>query len=123
MLDSGLGRIKVGICWQGNPSFEADALRSPPLSEWAPLAAVEGVRLISLQKHHGLAQLEDWSGPSDIVDLGIELDNGDQAFVDTAAVMRSLDLIITSDTATAHLAGALGVEAWVAVLRLFATQP
>ena len=71
-----------------------------------PLADVEGVRLLSLQKYHGIDQLERYGTLMGIEDLGRELDNDDQAFVDTAAVMKSLDLVITSDTATAHLAGA-----------------
>jgi len=105
--------LRVGIGWQGNPEFEADERRSPPLSAFAPVARVPGVKLLSLQKRHGLDQLTELAGPLGVEPLGRELDNGPDAFVDTAAVMTSLDLIITSDTATAHLAGALGVPTWV----------
>jgi hypothetical protein len=79
------------------------------------LAEVPGIRLVSLQKHHGLDQLEQWRVQMGIEDLGSEMDNGNDAFVDTAALMKSLDLVVTSDTAMAHLAGALGIETWVAL--------
>ncbi len=75
--------------------------------------SLPGVRLISLQKHHGLEQL-----PAAAARLGIEtpeLDAGADAFVDTAAVMECVDLIVTSDTSIAHLAGALGRPVWVAL--------
>ena len=107
--------IKVGIVWQGNPGYVGDAFRSVPLAQFAPLAAVPGVRLISLQRGPGREQLARWSQTLSIIDLGGELDTGDAAFVDTAAVMRSLDLVISSDTSAAHLAGALGVPVWLAL--------
>jgi ADP-heptose:LPS heptosyltransferase len=72
------------------------------------------VRLISLQKGEGEAQL--LTLPDGMVQaLGRDFDAGPDAFVDTAAVMEGLDLIITSDTAIAHLAGALGRPTWVAL--------
>jgi ADP-heptose:LPS heptosyltransferase len=71
--------------------------------------------LISLQKHYGLDQLALLQPDSKIETLGDDFDNGLDAFVDTAAVMESLDLIITSDTSIAHLAGALGRPTWVAL--------
>jgi len=74
-----------------------------------------GIRLISLQKNHGLDQLTNLSADVAIENLGDEFDSGPDAFIDTAAVMRSLDLIITSDTSIAHLAGALGRPTWVAL--------
>jgi tetratricopeptide (TPR) repeat protein len=107
--------FKIGIAWQGNPKYSGDARRSIPLVEYAPLAAVPGVRLFSLQKGHGVEQLAAVSGQMRIEDLAPELDGTSGAFMDTAAVMQSLDLMITSDTAIAHLAGALGVPTWVAL--------
>ena len=110
--------FKIGINWQGNPSYGYDHLRSIALREFAPLARVEGVRWFSLQKKFGTEQLADVADRMTIRDLGPELDEGSGAFMDTAAVMQNLDLIITSDTATAHLAGALGVPVWVALSRV-----
>jgi hypothetical protein len=105
--------FKVGICWQGNPSHQADRRRSVPLKFFAPLAGIENVQLVSLQKKHGLEQLTDLPAGVAVIDFGAELDEHNGVFMDTAAVMRALDLIITSDTAIAHLAGALGVPVWL----------
>lgn len=105
--------FKIGIAWQGNPTSQAELGRSCPLEALRPLASLPGVRLISLQKHHGLEQLAEVAS-----ELRIEtpqLDAGPDAFVDTAAVMACLDLIVTSDTSIAHLAGALGRPVWVAL--------
>lgn len=105
--------LKVGIAWQGNPDHQADRMRSVPLSEFAPLGQVGGVRLFSLQKGHGREQLADATRKIDVVDFGPEFDASGGAFMDTAAVLKNLDLLITSDTAIAHVAGALGVPVWV----------
>jgi tetratricopeptide (TPR) repeat protein len=105
--------FKIGIVWQGRPSARADRMRSIQLECFAPLAAA-GARLIGLQKGPGSEQLAELNGKFDVLDLGRELDS-DGAFLDTAAVMRGLDLVVTSDTAPAHLAGGLGVRVWVAL--------
>jgi len=107
--------FKVGVCWQGRPDYKDEPGRSIPLRCFQPLAWVPGVRLISLQKHHGLDQLENLASDMRVETLGQDFDNGPDAFVDTAAVMSCLDLIITSDTSIAHLAGALGRPVWVAL--------
>src|SRR5258708_5965931 len=78
------------------------------------LGTVPGVRLISLQKTHGLDQLAQLPAGMRVETLGA-FDEGKDAFIDTAAIMQGLDLIITSDTSTAHLAGALGRPTWVAL--------
>jgi Flp pilus assembly protein TadD len=109
--------FKVGIAWQGNPDFTTDYYRSMPLTAFAPLAVCPNIKLFSLQKGHGREQLAAVADRFEIVDLGSALDDEGHAFVDTAAVMMNLDLVITSDTATAHLAGALGVNVWVALHR------
>ena len=107
--------LRVGIAWQGRPQFRGDRLRSIPLAAFAPLAAVPGVRLISLQKGHGSGQLAELHERFEVIDLGDSLDSTAGPFMDTAAVMKNLDLVITSDTAIAHLAGALGVPVWLAL--------
>jgi len=104
--------LRVGICWQGNPSYPADRERSAPLAAFLPLSAIAGVHLISLQTHHGLQQIPDLPG---LITLGDDFDAGPDAFIDTAAVMMSLDLVITIDSAIAHLAGALGRPVWLAL--------
>jgi tetratricopeptide (TPR) repeat protein len=105
--------FKVGIAWQGSRTFHWDRYRSIPLAHFAPLGEVAGVRLINLQKGHGSEQLRD--APFAVTDLGDEVDTKTGGFLDTAAIMKCLDLVITSDTAVAHLAGTLGVPVWVAL--------
>jgi tetratricopeptide (TPR) repeat protein len=105
--------FKIGISWQGNPTQKADRQRSFPLSALAPLADLNGVRLISIQKGPGTEQIDDAGQRLRVIDLGNRLDETAGAFMDTAAVLMSLDLVITVDSAVAHLAGALGVPVWV----------
>jgi tetratricopeptide (TPR) repeat protein len=107
--------LKVGIAWQGDPKFPGDRYRSIPLGSFAPLAKLEGVGFYSLQKGLGSEQLAGVAGQMDVTDLGPRLDESSGAFMDTAAVMKNLDLVVTSDTSIAHLAGALGVRVWLAV--------
>ena len=104
--------FRVGINWQGNPSYKGDWNRSMALRFFEPLAKVPSVRLISLQKKNGLEQLENLPKGMSVETLGDDFDEGPDAFIDTAAVMMSLDLIISSDTSTAHLAGALARPVW-----------
>jgi Flp pilus assembly protein TadD len=107
--------FRVGIGWQGNPKYITDRRRSIPLSAFQPLDAVSGVRLISLQKGPGSEQLTSLADRMAVLDLARRLDETSGAFMDTAAVMKNLDLVITSDTSLAHLAGGLGVPVWVAL--------
>jgi Glycosyltransferase family 9 (heptosyltransferase) len=106
----GQGGYKVGIAWQGNPAYRDDRQRSISLTHFAKLAEIQGIRLISLQKGHGTDQLRTID--FEVLNLCDRLDESSGAFMDTAAVMKNLDLVITSDTAIPHLAGALGVPVW-----------
>jgi Flp pilus assembly protein TadD len=106
--------FKVGINWQGNPQYGGDRNRSMPLICFEPLARVPGVKLFSLQKNQGKEQLQALRGRFEVIDLGVGLDEASGPFMDTAAVMKNLDLFVTSDTAVAHLAGALSVPVWMA---------
>jgi tetratricopeptide (TPR) repeat protein len=107
--------FKIGIAWQGNPGAKIDEGRSIPLELFVPLSRLSGVRLISLQKHVGLDQLANLPKDIEIETLGDDFDSGPDAFIDTAAAMNSLDLIISADTSIVHLAGALARPAWVAL--------
>lgn len=102
--------LKIGIAWQGKPGVNVDQGRSIPLAAFAPLARVPGVRLISLQKNAGVEQLAALPDGMKVETLGEDFDSGGGAFLDAAAVMMNLDLVVTSDTAIAHLAGTLGVR-------------
>jgi tetratricopeptide (TPR) repeat protein len=110
-----LGGLRVGIAWQGNPKHPWDRHRSIPLACFEPLARISGVTLISLQKGPGTDQLATATGRLGVLALGEELDGGRGPFQDSAAILRNLDLLISSDTAMAHLAGALGVPVWLAL--------
>ena len=111
--------LRVGLCWAGGlrpDQLIADGIdqrRSLPLAAFAPLAAVEGASFYSLQKGPRSSQPLDltgqgWAGP-EIVDLTSELKD----FADTAALVANLDLVITCDTAVAHLAGGMGKPVWI----------
>src|SRR5271170_1163660 len=107
------GQFRVGIVWQGKSTADIDLGRSIPLRCFAPLGRVPGLTLISLQKNDGVEQLTNLPRGMRVETLGAEFDAGPDAFVDCAAVMMNLDLVITSDTAAAHLAGALGRPVWI----------
>ena len=103
-------RLRVGISWQGRKGTDVDRGRSIPLASMAPLGRIPGVRLISLQKSFGTEQLANLPEGMKVETLGEDFDAGSGAFLDTAAVMETLDLVINSDTAIAHLAGSLGAR-------------
>ena len=106
--------FKIGICWQGSMG-DVDLGRSFPVQRFLQMGRIPGLRLISLHKGLGESQLLDLPRGLVVETLGADFDAGPDAFVDTAAVMTCCDLVITSDTAVAHLAGALGVKTWVAL--------
>lgn len=106
--------FKIGICWQGSKN-KIDRGRSFSVTEFYDLSQIRGVRLISLHKGAGETQLECLPSGMAVEMLGVDFDAGEQAFLDTAAVMACCDLIITSDTAVAHLGGALAMPTWVAL--------
>ncbi len=103
--------FKIGIAWHGNPKVRFNQLRSIPLVHFASLSRLEGVRLVSLQKGVGSEQLRDCQFP--VIDLGNRLDETAGAFMDTAAVMKSLDLIVAGNSSIAHCRRRLGVPIWV----------
>jgi len=110
--------FRIAVCWQGNPDTPVDRGRSIPLAAFASLAAIPGVRLIALQARHGTDQLTRLPPGMTVETLGQDYDRGPDAFVDPAAVACAVDLVVSSDTALAHLAGALGRPVWLAVRRI-----
>jgi tetratricopeptide (TPR) repeat protein len=107
--------FKVGIAWQGSAAYRADRERSIPLRHFQALGDIDGVTLISLQKGHGTEQIAECRDALNLYLPGPDVDESRGAFIDTAAIMKNLDLVITSDTAIAHLAGGLGIPVWVAL--------
>lgn len=101
--------LRVGLAWKGNPHFENDADRSlPSLQTLAPLAAVPA-HFVSLQKGPGEGEAMAPPGGMRLYAAGPQLSD----FADTAAVIANLDLVISVDTAAAHLAGAMGMPCWL----------
>ncbi len=98
--------IRIGVAWEGNPDYPKNRERSFSLGELAGIRSLPGIHLISLLPGRGRGEINV---------LGDDLDTEAGPFMDTAAVMRSLDLVIACDSALAHLAGALGVPTWLAL--------
>jgi len=109
--------FRVGLCWQAKPDIflEKNPLtrRSIPLKLFAPLADVTGVKFYSLQRQFGEEQLADLPDGFVVHDFGPDFDTTHGRFMDTAAVIQNLDLIISVDTAIVHLAGGLGAKVLV----------
>ena len=112
------GGFKIGISWQGSPTFVHDRGRSIPLAAFAPLADVPDVRLISLQKRPGAEQIANVPFRGRIEQVLDVSDTSDSAFLDTVALVDTLDLVVTSDSMNAHLAGALGKPTFVALRKI-----
>lgn len=108
-----LPRPRVGLVWAGNPGFANDRHRSVPLATLAPLLATGRVQFVSLQRDLRDGDETVLQRLPNLVQLGEEL----RDFADTAAVIASLDLVISVDTAVAHLAGALGKPVWILLPR------
>lgn len=105
--------FRIGICTHGRPKI--NLRRTVPLSFFGPIAAIPGVRLISLMKEESDDTTRESLAAVSIETLGEDYDAGPAAFLDAAAVMANCDLVITSDTSIAHLAGALGIETCLAL--------
>ena len=96
--------LAVGLAWAGNPALRNSRERSPGFDVVRALLDVRGTRFFSLQKGAGCAELAGRALPANFVDLDREI----ASFDDTAAIIANLDVVVTCDTAVAHLAGALG---------------
>lgn len=101
-------KLRIGVVWAGS---EPHSPRSPGFGLVDALLGAADAQFFLLQKEPGRADLLQRGCPADVLDLGGEIESWD----DTAAIMAQLDLIISADTATAHLAGALGCRVWVAL--------
>ncbi|MCA1774199.1 MAG: tetratricopeptide repeat protein [Loktanella sp.] len=104
-------RFKVGVVWTGSETYKGNAFRSFSHRDFLPLVDALGVQLFSLYKGPALDAYKADGTDAFIIDTATT----DRDFADCAATMQQMDLIVTSDTATAHLAGSLGLETWVAL--------
>jgi len=111
--------FKIGICWHGNGRYPTQALRHAveakaiPLKKLAELTKLGNVSLYSLQRFDGTDQIAFLDKSTPIHQFPADFDVANGRFMDTAAVMKNLDLVLTIDTSVAHLAGALNVNTWL----------
>ena len=109
------GVMRIGINWAGNPKYKKDRERSVSLNEFAALSGIDGVKFYSLQKGPAARQIEKYSDRVTVIDASSDAHD----FAESAALVATLDLVITSDSSPMHLAAAMGKEVWL----LLAYQP
>ncbi|MDB5402603.1 MAG: Tetratricopeptide repeat family protein [Rhodopila sp.] len=109
LTPSGLKRI--GVVWAGRPAHKNNWKRSMTLPALAPVAALDGIALVVLQKGPEQRQTGKYYGRAPLIHLSAEVEN----FEDTMAIMAGLDLVLTVDTPVAHLAGGMGRPVWIMV--------
>jgi tetratricopeptide (TPR) repeat protein len=122
VFDAYKGKFKIGICWAGNPVHQNDKTRSAFLKDFKVLNDLPNVKLFSLQKDsrprywagRGVVDLTEGCDQMSVVDMGDMLIN----FNYTAAIIKSMDLVVTVDTAIAHIAGAMGVPCYLLVSKM-----
>jgi hypothetical protein len=107
--DGAAGEVKIGIVWAGSKVHVNDRRRSCPLEHFKGLSGIPHIQLYSLQTESSVAEIESCGFPDAIIHWGDQLED----FSDTAAAISNLDLLITVDTAAAHLAGAMGHRVWL----------
>jgi tetratricopeptide (TPR) repeat protein len=108
-LAQGQRALRVGIAWAGNPRYKADNLRSMTLETLLPLIRLPGITWISLQKGPAAEQLDRLPGNLFVWDGS----RRDRDLAETAEMVATLDLVVTTDTCIAHLAGAMGCPVWI----------
>jgi hypothetical protein len=104
---------RIGIVWAGRPTHNNDRWRSASLAAFAPLAALSGVALVSLQKGPMAAQAGQYFGAAPLVNIGAEIND----FEDTMAALEALDMLVTVDTSVGHVAGAMGKKTFILIAR------
>ena len=105
---------RIGFSWQGNPDHPLDRIRSVRLEDMLQLLRLSVCDFVSLQKGAACSQLREHPRYANVIDADPRIAD----FADTAAVVANLDLVVTIDSAVAHLAGALGVPTWILVPHL-----
>jgi hypothetical protein len=109
MMPPAHGLLKVGLVWSGRAEYDNDFNRSLLLKKYLPLSKVPRTIFFSLQKGPSSKQVEELKNEWPVIDWTSEFTD----FADTAALIDNLDLVVTVDTAMAHLAGAMGKRVWV----------
>jgi ADP-heptose:LPS heptosyltransferase len=101
--------LRIGLVWAGSPTFPHERWRCVPLELLAPLTHIEGTNFYSLQMGPKANEVKALGSRVRIVDLQDEQED----FADTAAIVANLGLVISIDTSVAHLAGAMGKPVWI----------
>ena len=106
-------KVKIGLHWQGNKQKPRDQQNSIELNYYKDIIQNKKASFISLQKGSAQGQIKKNNFSKEIINYGPMLDLGAKKFIDTAAIIKYLDLVITTDNAIAHLAGSLGTQTWL----------
>ena len=104
---------KVGLCWQGDPGYGRDFMRSIPLHNFEKLFLIPNLNFINLTKGIGNEQIKNFKFKNKLSDFSKEIDNGENSFEDTIAILENIDLLITSDTAIVHVASTMNKKTWL----------
>ena len=102
-------KLKVGLAWQGAKDNVNDQTRSISLKNFSSFFKLKDVQFFSLQKGFGSEQIKENGFETKLIDWSDEFEK----YIDTAALIENLDLIISVDTSIAHLSGAMAKDTWV----------
>lgn len=105
--------VKIGLNWQGSASNPRVTNNSVSLERFKNVLNNPSATFISLQKGSAVSDIEKFHFEENIINYDLLMDTGSKKFLDTAAIIKYLDLVITTDTAIAHLAGTLGTQTWL----------
>ena len=106
-------KIKIGLNWQGSKSNPRVASNSVTLDLFKNIVSNKSANFISLQKGSAVTDIEKLQLEKNIISYDMLMDTGSKKFLDSAAIIKYLDLVITTDTSVAHLAGTLGTQTWL----------
>ena len=105
--------VKVGLNWQGSKANPRVASNSITLDRFKNIVNNKSATFVSLQKGSAVNEIEEFNLGESIINYDLLMDTGSKKFLDTAAIIKYLDLVITTDTSIAHLAGTLGTQTWL----------
>ena len=103
----------IALNWQGDKNFLFDDIRSIKLSYFKDILSIDKYTFISVQKNFGTEQIKQNNFEDKLIDLSNKIDLGENSFEDTISILKNIDLLITSDTAIAHLAGTLQINTYL----------
>lgn len=99
------GKRRIALVWAGRPTHKNDRKRTLKLSQFAPLFALPDIAVLTVQKGEQIAQAGSYYGAAPLLNLGPEIND----FLDTMAILKNVEHLVTIDTSVAHIAGAIGV--------------